>query len=152
MKARHPTEPDPLSRVLEVLPTIELTVRGSSMLPLLPPSSRIECRRPRDGESLLHRVVVARDGERRLAHRAIATWRDVTGERWVRMRGDNSAGCEDVARRSVIAVVDAMLIGGIRIPLHRVPAWLEGSTAWIGRQVVFLPRRIELARKHRAAE
>ena len=134
---------DPLGRVLDVVPIVSLTVSGSSMRPFAPEGSRIECRRPRNGENLLHRVIVARDADRRLAHRVVATWVDQSGKRWVRMRGDNSVGCEDLLQRDVIGVVDAMIIRGMRVPLHRLPARLEGGIAWIGRQVVVLPRRVQ---------
>lgn len=146
-----PNTPDPLVDVLEVVPHLELTLTSSSMRPFAPKGARIVCRRPHPDEDVLHRVVLVRQGDRRLAHRAVRSWIDADGEQWLYTRGDSSAGSEKVRRADVIGVVDALYMGGVQVPLHRLPARVEGTIAWLARQVVVFPRRLRRARRRMLA-
>lgn len=137
--------------VFEVLPSLHLTLSGSSMRPFALQAARFDCRRPRRLENLLHRIVVFRQEDRQVAHRAVRSWVDANGEHWLYTRGDSSTGSEKVRRANVIAVVDALLVGRVRVPLHGIPARLEGAIAWTGRQVVVSPRRIQRLRQRLAA-
>lgn len=127
--------------MLDVVDSIELRIHGRSMRPWIPPGSVVEVRRIRADEPLLHRVVIATDQDRRLAHRVVRVSVEGGEERFV-LRGDNSWGSEVVKRADVFGVVVAIRVGQVRMPLERLPAVIEGGLAWIGRQLWVRPQRI----------